>query len=87
MIFLSTTLAGVTERLARVAASDAIHDSTPRAAVEGSQIRPHRRLIKGLLFHARCQDFDGVGFPLNVTDAASRSAKCEFKPEFEASDA
>jgi hypothetical protein len=30
-------------RLAGITANDAIHSSTPRAAVEGSQIRPHRR--------------------------------------------
>jgi hypothetical protein len=29
-------LAGDAERLARVAANDAIHDATPRSAVEGS---------------------------------------------------
>lgn len=81
-----TTLAGEAERLARVAANDAIHDSTPSAAVEGVQVRPHRRRIQGLLFHARCQDFDGRCFPLNVTDDTSASAKDESKPKVEPAD-
>jgi hypothetical protein len=33
---VATSLSGDGERLARVAASDAIHDPTPRLAVEGS---------------------------------------------------
>ena len=48
------------ERLARIAANEAIHDATPRAAVEGSQIRPYRRVIQACLFHARRQDFAGM---------------------------
>jgi hypothetical protein len=72
-IILSATLTGEAERLARVARSEAIHDSTPRLAVEGSQIRPHRCLIQAFRFHARRQDFDSEGFPFNPTDDASPS--------------
>ena len=58
-IVRSTTLAGETERLARVSASDAIHDSTPRATVKGSQVAPDRRRSHGFVFHARRQDRGG----------------------------
>jgi hypothetical protein len=61
----------VAEGLARVARSDEIHDSTPRCAVEGSQIRPNRRVIQRSFFHARSQDFAGEGFDFNSADEAS----------------
>jgi hypothetical protein len=61
----------VAEGLARVARSDEIHDSTPRAAVEGSQIRPKRRCTQRSFLHARSQDFAGEGFDLNSADEAS----------------
>ncbi len=47
------------EWLARVTANDAIHQATPRAAVEGSDIRPNRRRIQPSRFHAVDQRFDG----------------------------
>jgi hypothetical protein len=59
------------ERLARVARSDEIHDSTPRAAVEGSQIAPHREAIDASLAHRPRQVRAGAGFPLNPADDAS----------------
>jgi hypothetical protein len=64
-------LAGDAEGLARVARREEIHDSTPRAAVEGSQIRPDRRLIQVSRRHARTQDFAGIGFDLHSADEAS----------------
>jgi hypothetical protein len=69
-IVSATTCSRQAERLAGVAASDEIHDSAPRAAVEGSEIRPNRCRIQGSLFHARSQDFDAEGFPLHVADCA-----------------
>jgi len=54
-VLVPEALAGQAERLTRVAASDAIHDATPRAAVEGSQIRPNRGLVQASLFHTRSQ--------------------------------
>jgi len=57
--------------LAREAANEAIHDAAPRAAVEGSQIRPNRRIIQPPFFHARRQDFAAVGFVFNAADDAS----------------
>jgi hypothetical protein len=41
-IVRAASLAGVAERLARIARSDAIHDSAPRFTVEGGEVRPDR---------------------------------------------
>lgn len=43
------------EWLTRDAASDAIHDSSPRARVEGGEVAPDRRRIQGSFFHAADQ--------------------------------
>jgi hypothetical protein len=45
-IFISELLPSNTERLAWVSSSDAIHFATPRFAVEGLNIRPHRATAK-----------------------------------------
>lgn len=60
-------LAGDAEGLARVARSDAIHDSTPRASVKGSQVRPDRSLIQPPFFHAADKRCCRKGFPLAVS--------------------
>lgn len=86
-IIRSTPLTGEAERLARVAASDAIHNSTPRATVEGSQVAPDRSRSHGFFFHARRQYRRGESFPLNVTDNASRSACGKLNSEVEPADA
>jgi hypothetical protein len=77
-----TALAGVAERLARVAANDAIHDSAPRSAVEGVDIRPHRTLIHDTRSHRFDQVADGERFPLHHAHAASVS-DCQLEPEVE----
>jgi hypothetical protein len=58
------------KRLARVSRRDDIHDSTPRVAVEGCDIVPHRRSIQGLVFHPRHESGRAEGFPLNVTNSS-----------------
>jgi len=77
---------GNAERLARIAAQDAIHNAAPGAAVEGGKIAPHRRRIQGFIRHARQQDADRVGFPLNITDCSS-SGNRQSEAEIESSDA
>ena len=57
--------------LTREAANDEIHDATPRAAVEGSEVSPNRRLVQGTVRHTRDQDRGGSDFPLHVADDAS----------------
>ena len=81
----STPSSGDTEWLARVAASDAIHDSTPWLAIEGLKIRPDRRFSHGLVLHARRQLLTAVGFDLSNADRASIS-DCQLESEFESID-
>lgn len=68
-------LSGDTEWLARVAANDAIHDATPRLAVEGSQVAPNRCVIQGFVLNARNQERGGICFSLNVTDGDSSASR------------
>lgn len=57
--------------LARNSANEAIHKATPWAAVEGSDIRPHRSRSQPALLHRVNQDRAGEGFPLDQHDRAS----------------
>jgi hypothetical protein len=70
-VFDSGSLAGDTPRLTRDAASDAIHRSTPRSAVEGSEISPKRRRVKASVFHPLSQDEGSRCFVFHPTDDAS----------------
>lgn len=79
-------LPGDRERLARIAANDAVHASTPRSAVEGSEIRPQRRRIQLSRFHMRNQDVAGIGFDLHIADRSS-SGKRQSNAEIESSSA
>jgi len=76
LIIDAAPLAGETEGLARVAANDAIHESTPRAAVEGSHVAPDRSLVQGFFLHAATKNRGTVDFPLNVADRA-RTFACD----------
>lgn len=88
LVVFTAAMAGETERLAGVAASDKIHDSTPRASVEGSQVTPDRRRSQATLLHLRRQSGDGERFPLHHADRASAaepsssssSVEAEVKP-------
>ena len=64
-------LSGHGEVLAREPASDSIHKPAPRLAVEGSDVRPHRRVVESLVCNARRQNAGRLNFPLDVADAAS----------------
>ena len=70
LVVLGFSLAGEADGLAREPGSDAIHDATPRAAVEGSKVRPDRRFIQGLVFHARDKYRCCIGFPLDITNGS-----------------
>jgi hypothetical protein len=63
-------------------ANHAIHDSTPRIAVEGGNVIPYRRVIQGLVFHPRHESGRGEGLPLDV--AHSTGSTGEFESEVEA---
>jgi hypothetical protein len=56
---------------AREAANDSIHDSTPRFAVEGSNVRPDRRIIERAFFNTSRQVRGSRNFCLHIADAAS----------------
>jgi hypothetical protein len=62
----SFPLAGVGDVLTGESASDAIHEATPRSAVEGGNVVPDRSRCQGLLFHPGHESSRGVGFPLDV---------------------
>lgn len=76
-------LSGAGEGLAREASSDAIHDSTPRAAVESKHVSPDGSGLKDPFFHARHQDLSGRVLPLHEADRASarnRQGHAEVEP-------
>jgi len=81
----AAALAGVAERLAGKPRTDDMNASTPRLAVEGSEIRPHRRRSQGTLAHARRQDFDAIRFDLHIADC-SRRGNSESGREVESAD-
>jgi len=54
------------ERLARIARSDDVHRTAPRAAVEGRNVVPDNSLIQGRVFHPRHESGCGVGFPFDM---------------------
>jgi hypothetical protein len=67
----SEPLSGDGEGLAGIASNDSSHLSTPRVAVEGVQISPDRRVMKGTVRNTRCQDFAGSDFVFHVQDRSS----------------
>lgn len=75
--------AGVAFALARVAARDEIHDSTPRSAVEGGNVVPDRSRIQGLIRHPRHEGSRSMGFPFDVTHSPV-SGQGDVEPQFEA---
>jgi len=58
-------------RLARDAANEAIHNSAPWAACEGSHIAPDSRFSQETLFNRCDQVAEGEGFPLHQHDRVS----------------
>ena len=76
---------GLRPRLARESRNDAIHDSTPRLAVEASNISPDRRVIQATIFHTRDQDCCRKGFSLHVADNTG-TGHCELESKFESTD-
>lgn len=75
--------AGAGDVLAREAARDEIHDSTPRATIEGADVVPDRRLIQGLVFHPRHDRGRSVGFPFDIHDGTVGVSEGEGEAEFD----
>lgn len=61
--------------LAREARNKEIHKSAPRCAVEGEQVRPDRRRIKGSRFHKAGKLRGCSGFPLHVANGSVLDAE------------
>ena len=64
------SLPGDGERLAREAASDDIHEATPRSSVEGSDVIPDREHGKHAVPLTPQQDFSAVRLDFHGTDGA-----------------
>jgi hypothetical protein len=77
------SLAGDGEVLAGTAESDAIHDATPRAAVEGDNVVPDRSRCQGRLFHPGHEAGRREGFPLDVHHSPSSAPGCKVDSEVE----
>ena len=73
-VVLAPACSGIGERLARVAANEAIHEAAPCPEVEGSQVTPERSRRKVCCFHAVDQERGCRGFVLHEAHCASRSA-------------
>lgn len=71
------------EILTRRAASDEIHQSTPRSSVEGAHVVPDRCLCQARFFHPGHEAGRSKGFPLDVHQ---RLHSAGGKPEIEPSD-
>lgn len=67
-VVVGESLPCVRERLARVAANDAIHSSTESSGVESLEVAPNRCRIQRSRFHVRRQDAAGCDFVLHVAD-------------------
>jgi hypothetical protein len=69
-IVRAALVAGDRERLARITRSDEVHDSTPRAAVEGCEIVPNRRVAQGRVVHPGHECGRRMGVSLDITHSA-----------------
>ena len=70
------------ERLARIARSDDVHRTAPRAAVEGDNVVPDNSMIQGRIFHPRHESGCGVGFPFDMAHSTI-SGDGDGQPEVE----
>lgn len=84
-IGVTLTLAGNRERLARVARSDAIHESTPRSSVELPEVSPDGSAVKDSIRHPGEEHVLRKRLDLDVADRAVRRDG-ERESKFEASD-
>jgi hypothetical protein len=82
LVVLAEALSGQGMRLARDAANDAIHETTPLSASEGFDIAPNRSGSHETLLH-RCDQLRAAeGFPLHQHDRAS-AWDCQLESEIE----
>jgi V8-like Glu-specific endopeptidase len=80
----SFALSSDTERLAREARRDEIHDSTPRVTVEGADQIPYRCLIQDFFFHPGHVNGCAVTLLLDDTYTTVAVPEGKLESEFEA---
>lgn len=78
----STSLPGKAEGLAGITGREDMNATTPRSAIEGSEIVPDRRLIQPRVFHPCHESGRSMGFPLDETCSAI-SGFSDGEPELE----
>lgn len=78
----AAALPGKAEGLAGITGREDMNAVTPRAAVEGSEIVPHRRAIQPRVFHPGHESGRSMGLPLDETCSAI-SGLGDGEPEFE----
>lgn len=83
-VALSASSTGETEGLAWIAGRDEMNAVAPRAAVEGSEIVPDKRLSQGLVFHPRHESCRSMGLPLDESHSPI-SGLGDVQPEVETS--
>ena len=69
--------------LARIPRCNDVHRATPRAAIEGSNVVPDRRVIQGRVFHPRHESGCGEGLPFDMAHS-SISGQGDGEPEIDA---
>lgn len=84
LVFGAEATPRLTERLAREARRNEIHNTTPAFALEGREIVPDRRWIQSLVFHPRHESGRGESVEFDVTHAVVVSAG-KGETEFETS--
>ena len=85
-IALSEPSARQGEGLAGISTSDDRYLAAPRAAVEGSQVRPDRCISQGLVRHPRHENRRGEDVSLDIAHS-SISGFCEVQAEIQSSNA
>lgn len=86
LVFRACPLPCNAVRLTGDSARDNIHDSTPRAAIEGGKVIPDSSRSQGAVLHTRDQDCGCSGFPLNETDSPIGISEGNGEPVFEPAD-
>jgi hypothetical protein len=85
LVIKAAHVSGATERLAREARREDVHDSAKSAAVEGREVVPDRSRVQGLVNHPRHEDGRRKRFSLTVCHSPVGGPERKPEPEFEPS--
>lgn len=81
VVGLALALSGEGEGLAREARNDEIHDSTPRATVEGSKVRPDWGIVESAITNGTHDTRGSESLPFHVADSPGVSTTCDGEAE------